>query len=69
VLTQRQNLRVNEIKQAWALLDEEQKVLLIPELLASTAEWRAWSLSDDTKLEWLEGLFKEVGLPFYTRLP
>ena len=69
MMTQAQESKITKVKEAWALLNENERSLLIPILLETTAEWKAWSLSDATKLEWLARQFREVGLPFYSPLP
>ena len=43
--------------------------MLIPHLLISLPAWRAWSLNDSTRLQWLKRQFNEVDLSFASNSP
>jgi hypothetical protein len=69
MVTAKQGMKIKKFKQEWVSLDEELRGLLIPHLLISLPAWRAWSLNDNTKLQWLERQFNEVGLSFTSNDP
>jgi hypothetical protein len=49
----------------WNKLSEQEKSQLLPRLLYGIRAWHAWSLSDRTRLEWLETQFRKAGIPFH----
>lgn len=59
--------RREEVRQRWVLLTEEEKSLLLPELLDSIRAWRGWSFNDTSRLTWLEDQFKKARVPFRPR--
>jgi hypothetical protein len=69
MVTARQGREIKRFKQKWELLDPVLQGLLIPHLLISVPSWRAWSLNDSTRLQWLERQFNEVDLSFTSNRP
>ena len=59
--------RQEDVRKQWLLLTEEEKSLLLPELLDSIRAWRGWSFNDISRLMWLEDQFKKAGVSFRPR--
>jgi hypothetical protein len=58
------NPKVERMFKEWDRLSDDERKCLIPLLLQSIAGWRAWSVTDSAKLDWLESRFDEAGIPF-----
>jgi len=55
---------IEKTVEEWSRLDQDDRERLIPQFLHSITGWRARSYRSSTQLRWLEGRFRDAGIPF-----